>query len=69
MTSSIRAVLPSATHDWKKEGATDTPKASDVIPVCALVAFMAMTLLMIMKKTMIMTRTERMTLIKMKMPI
>lgn len=44
MTSSMRAVFPSATHDWKKEGATDTPRASEVIPVCALLAFMAITL-------------------------
>lgn len=43
-TSSIRAVLPSATQDWKKEGATDTPRASEVIPVCARLAFMAITL-------------------------
>lgn len=27
------AVLPSDTHEWKNDGATDTPRASDVIPV------------------------------------
>lgn len=32
-TSSIVAVLPSDTQEWKNDGATDTPKASDVIPV------------------------------------
>lgn len=32
-TSSIRAFLPSLTHDWKKLGATETPSASLVIPV------------------------------------
>lgn len=32
-TSSIVAVLPSDTQEWKKDGATDTPRASEVIPV------------------------------------
>jgi hypothetical protein len=27
------AVLPSDTQEWKNEGATDTPSASDVMPV------------------------------------
>lgn len=34
-TSSIFACLPVKTQVWKNEGATDTPKASAVIPVCA----------------------------------
>jgi hypothetical protein len=42
-TSSILAVLPSLTHDWKKLGATDTPSASDVMPVWARSALLAMT--------------------------
>lgn len=32
-TSSIFACLPSETQVWKKLGATETPSASDVIPV------------------------------------
>lgn len=42
-TSSIRAVLPSLTHDWKKLGATDTPSASLVIPVAARSELLAIT--------------------------
>lgn len=42
-TSSIRAVLPSLTHDWKKLGATETPKASLVMPVPAWAALLAIT--------------------------
>lgn len=33
MTSSIVACLPAPTHVWKKDGATDTPKASELIPL------------------------------------
>ena len=33
LTSSILAVFPSETQDWKKDGATETPNASAVIPV------------------------------------
>jgi len=33
ITSSILACFPSETQLWKNEGATDTPRASDVIPV------------------------------------
>lgn len=43
ITSSIFAVLPSLTQLWKKLGATETPNASDVIPVRALSAFVAIT--------------------------
>lgn len=43
-TSSILAVLPSLTQLWKNEGATDTPRASLVIPVCARSLFTATTL-------------------------
>lgn len=43
-TSSILAVLPSLTQLWKNEGATDTPRASLVIPVCARSQFTATTL-------------------------
>jgi hypothetical protein len=43
MTSSIFAVFPSLTQLWKKLGATETPSASDVIPVLALSAFVAIT--------------------------
>lgn len=35
-TSSILAILPSLTQDWKKLGATLTPIASEDMPVCAL---------------------------------
>ena len=42
MTSSILAVFPSLTHEWKKLGATLTPKASLVIPVHADSLFEAM---------------------------
>jgi hypothetical protein len=34
MTSSILAVFPSETQLWKKDGATETPSASEVMPVC-----------------------------------
>lgn len=44
MTSSIFAVFPSLTQLWKKLGATETPKASEVIPVQALSALVAITL-------------------------
>jgi len=43
MTSSIFAVFPSLTQLWKKLGATETPSASDVIPVRALSALVAIT--------------------------
>lgn len=43
-TSSILAVFPSLTQLWKNEGATDTPRASLDIPVCALSLFTATTL-------------------------
>ena len=43
ITSSIFAVFPSLTQLWKKLGATETPSASDVIPVRALSAFVAIT--------------------------
>jgi hypothetical protein len=43
ITSSIFAVFPSLTQLWKKLGATETPNASDVIPVRALSAFVAIT--------------------------
>jgi hypothetical protein len=33
MTSSIVACLPAPTHVWKKDGATDTPNASLLIPL------------------------------------
>lgn len=42
-TSSMRAVLPSLTHVWKKLGAADTPNASPVIPVSARLALLAIT--------------------------
>ena len=43
-TSSMLAVLPWLTQDLKKEGATDTPRASAVIPVLLRSAFVAITL-------------------------
>lgn len=39
----MRAVLPSLTQDWKKLGATDTPRASLVMPVDAWAALLAIT--------------------------
>lgn len=42
-TSSIFAVFPSLTQLWKKLGATETPKASEVIPVWARSALVAIT--------------------------
>lgn len=42
-TSSMRAVLPSLTQDWKKLGATETPRASLVMPVDAWAALLAIT--------------------------
>lgn len=42
-TSCIVAARPSETQEWKKDGATDTPRASAVIPVPALSAFEAIT--------------------------
>ena len=36
MTSSIVACLPAPTHVWKKDGATDTPKASELIPLLGI---------------------------------
>lgn len=42
-TSSILAVFPSDTQLWKKLGATETPSASDVIPVLNLSALLAIT--------------------------
>lgn len=42
-TSSIFAVLPSLTQLWKNDGATETPRASLVIPVRALSLFTATT--------------------------
>ena len=32
VTSSMQVCLPSRTHPWNREGATDTPIASAVIP-------------------------------------
>lgn len=32
-TSSMVAGLPAPTQEWKKDGATETPKASEVIPL------------------------------------
>jgi len=43
MTSSIFACFPSDTQLWKKDGATETPNASDVIPVFARSEFEAIT--------------------------
>lgn len=42
-TSSILAVFPSLTQVWKKLGATDTPRASEVIPVWARSELIAIT--------------------------
>jgi hypothetical protein len=42
-TSSGFAILPSVTQVWKKDGATDTPNASAVIPVLALSEFPCIT--------------------------
>lgn len=43
ITSSILACLPSLTQEWKKLGATLTPRASDVIPVWVRSACVAIT--------------------------
>ena len=42
-TSAMRAVFPSLTQDWKKLGATDTPIASELIPVPARSELLAIT--------------------------